>query len=333
MVLKKYFPIEHPRISIIIPVYNVEKYIERCARSLFEQTLSDIEYIFVNDGSTDASIAILENVILDYPERKSQIHILNQVNKGVSVARNKGLEIAKGDYIAFCDSDDWVSYDMYEKLYDRAVLFQADVVYCDFYMFYGDVGTKVYKTKSLTNSKVDFLCSYISSYTVLWNMIVKRDLYEKHKLCFPIHIRYREDFHLSIRIYYYAQKIEKINEPLYYYNKLNLNSALYNRSRRQFNDELTCDLDIISFFSKQGVINQYKDKLSWGILRDKQTLVLDPDKHNEFLSIYPESHMYIWSCPYINVKIKIMMWLLVHHFGFLVRIINRLRNVIKNICR
>lgn len=316
------------KLSIIVPVYNVENYIERCARSLFEQTLGDIEYIFINDGSTDASIAILENVILNYPERKSQIYILNQVNEGVSIARNKGLEIAKGDYIAFCDSDDWVSYDMYEKLYDRAVLFQAEVVYCDFYMFYGEAGTKIYKTNPLIKSKVEFLRSYMSSYTVLWNMIVRRDLYEEHKLCFPIHIRYREDFHLGIRVYYYAQKIEKVNEPLYYYNKLNLNSALCNRSKRQFNDELTCDLDIISFFSKEKVIEQYKDKLSWGILRDKQDLVLNSNKHNEFLSIYPESHMYIWSCPYINVKMKLMMWFLVHHLGFLVQIINQIRIVI-----
>lgn len=317
-----------PKISVIIPVYNVEKYIERCVRSLLEQTLSDIEYIFVNDGSTDNSIVLLEKIILDYPERSSQVYILNQVNEGVSAARNKGLKIAKGDYVAFCDSDDWVSSDMYKTLYDRAVLFKAEVIYCDFYMYYGEREAKVYKTIPITNNKVDFLRSYMSSYTVLWNMIVKRDLYEKYKLCFPTHIRYREDFYLSVQIYYYAAKVEKIEKPLYFYNRLNFNSALYNRSRREFNDELTCDLDIISFFTKEGVIGQYIDKLSWGVLRDKQTLVLDSNKHNEFLSIYPESHKYIWSCPYINKKIKIMMWLLVHHLGLLVRIINRIRYII-----
>ncbi len=95
------------KVSVIIPVYGVEKYIERCTRSLFEQTLDDMEFIFVNDCTKDNSIAIIERIAEEYPLRKSQIHILNhQVNKGLPIARQTGLRVATGEYIAHCDSDD-----------------------------------------------------------------------------------------------------------------------------------------------------------------------------------------------------------------------------------
>lgn len=317
-----------PKVTIIVPVHNVENYIEKCARSLFEQSLDELEFLFIDDGSTERSLEILKKTISNYPKRIHQIHIFHQENKGVSVARNKGLEEAKGDYIAFCDSDDWVSPNMYEKLYDKAISSDADIVYCDFYMHYGDKN-KIYKTISPAKDKIRFLRDFMSSYTVLWNVLAKRSLYIKHSLHFPPHIIYREDFHLAIRLYYYAKRIKQIEEPLYYYNKSNINSALYNRHKRQANDELTCDLDIISFFTKENVINSFKDKLSWLVLREKQSLILDSTKHKEFLLIYPESHTYIWSCPYLNVKIKLMMWLLTHHMGILVRRINTLRRILR----
>lgn len=316
-----------PKVTIIIPVYNVENYIEKCARSLFEQSLDELEFLFVDDGSTDRSIKILENIILKYPKRINQIHIFRQENKGVSVARNKGLEEATSDYVAFCDSDDWVLPDMYETLYNKAISSDADIVYCDFYMHYGDDKNKIYKTISPSKDKIKFLRDFMSSYTTLCNILAKRDLFMEYKLCFPSHIIYREDFYLSIRLYYYAKIIEKVHTPFYYYNRLNENSALHNRTKRQVNDELICDLDIISFFTKEKVIDAYKDKLSWGILRDKQCLIWDSKRHKEFLSIYPESHKYILNCPLICAKVKCMMWLLTHHLRCVAVGINWLRNM------
>jgi glycosyltransferase involved in cell wall biosynthesis len=126
-----------PKISIIIPVFRVEKYIERCVRSLFEQTLDDIEYIFINDCTPDNSMMILSNLIEQYPYRKSQVKIIHHtINKGVSAARNAGLKTATGEYIIHCDSDDWVEKDMYESLYDKAIAEDADMVGCDFYCEY-----------------------------------------------------------------------------------------------------------------------------------------------------------------------------------------------------
>ena len=107
-----------PKVSVIVLIYKVEKYIERCARSLFCQTMQDIEYVFVNDCTPDCSIQILQSVIDEYPQRKSDIKIIShEKNMGSGVARNTGLEVADGEYIIYCDGDDWVDPDMYEKLY------------------------------------------------------------------------------------------------------------------------------------------------------------------------------------------------------------------------
>ena len=111
------------KVSIIVPVYNVEKYLECCLESLINQTLKDIEIICVNDGSTDNSGKILEN----YAAKDNRIKVIHQVNGGQAAARNNGLNAVNGKYINFIDSDDWVDLDFIEKLYDAAERNSADI--------------------------------------------------------------------------------------------------------------------------------------------------------------------------------------------------------------
>ena len=106
-----------PKVSVIIPVYNAGKYIERCVRSLFEQTLDDIEYIFVDDCSPDDSMDVLQKVLSEYPQRKENVTLIrHKANTGQSGARKSGMHVAKGEYIIHCDADDWVDLDMYERM-------------------------------------------------------------------------------------------------------------------------------------------------------------------------------------------------------------------------
>ena len=112
-----------PKVSIIIPVYNVEKFLPRCLNSLTNQTLKDIEIICINDGSTDNSPKILE----EYKNKDNRVVVINQENSGVSASRNSGMKIAKGEYIGFVDSDDWVDLDFFEKLYNSAIKNGADI--------------------------------------------------------------------------------------------------------------------------------------------------------------------------------------------------------------
>lgn len=123
-----------PKVSVIIPIYNAAPYIERCARSLFEQTLDNIEYIFVNDCTPDESMDILYSVLTEYPHRQQQVKIINQLqNWGVAKARKDGIEAATGQYVIHCDSDDWVDCQMYKMLYEKAVCESLDIVMCDWF--------------------------------------------------------------------------------------------------------------------------------------------------------------------------------------------------------
>lgn len=133
-----------PRLSVCIPVYNLERYMEQCARSLFESTLEDIEFLFLDDGSPDNSMKILENVIKDYPHRQHQIRLLrHEKNKGHVETLKDLLTNATGEYIITCDSDDWVEPDMYEKMYLKAKETQALIVACDHYKEVGKGRRKI----------------------------------------------------------------------------------------------------------------------------------------------------------------------------------------------
>ena len=122
------------KVSVIIPVYGVEKYIERCAKSLFEQTLHDIEYLFIDDCSPDNSIKILESLLDSYPSRKANTRILKMsTNSGQAAVRMRGMKEATGEYLIHCDSDDWVDHQMYEKMYNYAKSNDYDMVWCDYY--------------------------------------------------------------------------------------------------------------------------------------------------------------------------------------------------------
>lgn len=123
---------KQPKVSIIVPVYNVEKYLDRCMQSLLGQTLKELEIILVDDGSPDNSPALCDN----YESASDNLHwpiikVIHKINEGLGFARNSGLEIATGEYIAFLDSDDFVDVNMYEQLYLKAKAKDIDVVYCN----------------------------------------------------------------------------------------------------------------------------------------------------------------------------------------------------------
>ena len=120
-----------PKISVIVPVYNVEKYIKKCLDTIISQTFSDIEIICVNDGSTDSSRKILE----EYKNKDSRIIIIDKKNGGLSSARNAGMKVAMGEYISFIDSDDWIEETMLEKLYNNMTTLNTDITICAVHQF------------------------------------------------------------------------------------------------------------------------------------------------------------------------------------------------------
>ena len=175
-----------PKVSVIIPVYGVEQYIERCARSLFEQTLDDIEYLFIDDCTPDKSIEILKQVLEEYPQRKNQVVIHRmEHNSGQAKVREWGMRNATGEYVIHCDSDDWVDVHMYEDMYKKAKENNADVVLCDYYE--SDGVSKKLMNDFLPNKVEDTMSSTLLKKTrsVLWNKLVRRSIY-KNNIMYPV---------------------------------------------------------------------------------------------------------------------------------------------------
>lgn len=213
-----------PKVSVIIPVYGVEKYIERCARSLFEQTLDDIEYIFVDDCSQDRSIQILNQVLLKYPQRKNNVIICrHEKNLGLPVARQTGLKIASGEYIAHCDSDDWVDKNLYELLYNKALETSADVVICDVSVSDDNRVVKRMPAKSYLH-KNDYILDmmYLEQPWSLWNKLIRRDIYANN-ITYPVNYM-GEDMALTLQLLSYCKSICNLNSESSYHYYVNTNS-------------------------------------------------------------------------------------------------------------
>lgn len=321
-----------PKVSIIIPVYNVERYVSRCVRSLFEQTLDDIEFIFVDDASPDDSIAIIKSILLEYPNRQDFVRFIkHETNKGLSAARYSGLKVANGEYIAHCDSDDWVDINMYSILYKEAKLKEADIVTCNFYFSYQTKNEKVKQIPVLNEGeRTSTLCQYmITGMTPVWNMIAKRHLYTAHHISPTIGINYCEDFILSVKLFHKASNIVHLDKALYFYNQQNTSSLLRSRRIEASYEEVKAYLDVINYLKKEEVYAIYAKQLCWRMLRAKQEWILDIQYHKLFMITYPESHKYILSCPLINNKLKCMMWCKTHYLTLVTKCIIVLRKFLK----
>jgi glycosyltransferase involved in cell wall biosynthesis len=204
-----------PKVSIIVPVYNVEKYLEKCLDSLINQTLKDIEIICINDGSLDNSINILEK----YAIKDNRLKIISQKNAGLSAARNTGINAASGDYIGFCDSDDWVSLDFYEKLYKCAVQNNTDIACGEIIKIRKGKEKKflTYNNETIAKTYLEKLQSCnVPDYSYVWNKIYRLSKIKKHNLYFEEGITY-EDIIFSPQALFYLDKTVTIKNTYYYY--------------------------------------------------------------------------------------------------------------------
>ena len=241
-----------PKVSVIVPVYNVEKYLEKCLDSLVNQTLEDIEFIIVNDGSTDNS----EQIILNYKEKyPNKIVYLKKENGGLSDARNYGMPHAKGDYIAFLDSDDYVELDLYEKLYNRAIQTDADMVECDFYWEYAD-GREHDKSANYKDESD----MYANARVVAWNKLYKKDLVLNSGIKFPKGLRY-EDLEFFYKILPELHKIELISEPLIHYVQRD-DSITYVQNEKTADIFIILD-NILQYYKDNFLFNKYNQELEY----------------------------------------------------------------------
>lgn len=210
-----------PLVSLIIPVYNAEKYLRRCLNSVVEQTFSDMEVILVNDGSTDDSLKICQ----EYQQMDSRFRIIDKENTGVSDSRNQAIDAACGEYLQFMDSDDWLTPDATEILVQAAQRFDCDLVIADFYRVDKAVFTEKQHIRERGLLTRQQYAEYMMQdpadfyYGVLWNKLYRRSILQKYHLRMDTELRWCEDFLFNLGFIRNAERFTAVQVPIYYYMK------------------------------------------------------------------------------------------------------------------
>lgn len=284
-----------PKISVIIPVYGVEKYMERCARSLFEQTLDDIEYIFVDDCTPDESINILKKVLDEYPQRAHSTRIERMPkNSGLPAVRKYGVGLATGDYIIACDSDDYVEKEMYETMYNMAVDCDLDLVHCDIEVV-DDEGSRYIlssKKEQLQSEELKTLILDGDISNSICNKLVRCSIYRTPELQFPTR-NVDEDNVVAVQLAYFSCKLGYIKKPYYkaYYNLASMSRKQgVEQIIKRFEDSYANSQLIVKFLQSQGYTEDTKPMIR-AKTRPKLTLwpVVNGIKCvNKWKNIYPE---------------------------------------------
>lgn len=308
------------KISVIIPIYKVEAFIERCATTLMEQTLREVEYIFVDDATPDCSIQVLEEVIARYPERREQVRIVHHAtNKGLPAARNTGLALATGEYIFHCDSDDYVEPTMLEELYRAAKEKDADVVWCDWYLSF-EKNERYMRQPSYETSieAVKGMLSGAMKFTV-WNKLIRRSLYIDNGIEFPTGYGMGEDM-TTIMLFARAERVAYIPKALYHYVKLNTSAYTQTYSPRHVVD-LQYNVKRVEDYLQSCFGNKFEEEIAFLKLDVKFPYLISPSKDNYrvWQQMYPEANLYIGKNKRISMRSRLLQWCAWKKFYFILQ--------------
>jgi len=301
-----------PKVSVIIPIYGVEKYIKRCAESLFQQTLDDLEYIFVDDCTLDSSVEILNSVIEKYPHRQSQIKVKRMPqNGGLAAVRKYGIKFAKGDYIIHCDSDDWVDVRMYEMMYNHAIQNDSDLVICDYIITTGDKNSGRRFKKNIKDSSREALLKRLlisSDLNPVWSALVKRNLYDN--IMYPVGAM-SEDKTFMLQFVWMAKNVSYLPKTLYYYflsDTSILRTINKEANIRKFKQIAANRRVLLDFFSRENITIPHKQLdafLFAGKIGFIEFFLDDPECRKLWSSTFPIPVWKVMLNPYINIKSRI----------------------------
>jgi len=225
----------YPLVSVLVPVYKAEKYIKRCARSLFEQTYDNLEYIFCDDCSPDASIQKLEEVMKDYPARLGHVKIIrHNRNKGIAVVRNELTASCRGIFLFWVDSDDWVESNAVEILIKKQQETDADIVTGRAYAHLVNRTIRCHDGWNLDKNTLMENIIKAKSGATLWRRLIRKSLFIDNNIRFPEEISYREDYVVIIFLLFHAKKIAGIDDVVYHYDMTNGNSISHERQTLSF---------------------------------------------------------------------------------------------------
>ena len=283
---------DKPQISVLVPVYGVERYIGRCVRSLFDQTMKErVEFIFVNDCTKDRSMDILMDLLKRYPSRQSQVSVVNhKENMGLAAARITALNLAKGEYVINLDSDDYFDTDMLECMYAVAKKQNADIVVTNYRLSYRKREINISCPIDQDENRLigNMICNKEGVGRMVWNKLIKRELYEKYSIR-PLHgINIGEDMIVTSQLLFHATSISKIDRAFVHYNRRNLNTYTSSPSYQEILNRFTvCDF-LSDFFGEQSseitdAINRHRFQIK------SMALIYSPHKYQlQALSYHPQ---------------------------------------------
>lgn len=226
------------KITVVIPVYNVEKYLKQCLDSVVNQSIfKELEVICINDASTDKSLEILNN----YSKKYENFKIIDlKENRGVSIARNIGIENSTCEYIIFLDSDDFIDSKMYEKMYEKIIAEESEIVECEYYLYKNRKSNyiKIFdKSKKYTKEELEKWKEYLLISTHGVTKLIKKELILKNNLKFPEGLYYEDNYFFYI-LKLLSKNVFVINKPYYYYRRENENSTTLKKDNYRFYDRL-----------------------------------------------------------------------------------------------
>lgn len=312
---------EGVRISVLVPVYGVEHYIRRCAESLFRQTMTEgVEFIFVDDASPDGSIAILRQVMAEHPEADAKI-VTHEKNKGVAAARHTALDAARGEFIAFVDSDDYVDPEYLAHLYAKAMAEGADIVFSDIIEELKDGVTRI---KSCQIEGYDDLgIGILVSGTInLASKLIHRSLYTEHPECTsPDDLAVSEDCFSMVCLSHFARKAACTGEAHYHYDRTNETSLTHSKQKAQMEALFRLWQYTGEFFSTEYPDGRYTELIAEMKTDVKAVLMLsdvDMESRKEYADIFREEEgRHMWK---LSRGKLLMIFLVRHHLWPLVRL-------------
>lgn len=311
-----------PCVSVVIAVYNAEEYIAQCCHSLFAQTLENLEYIFIDDCSPDHSMEIVHSVLKEYPHRDKQVKIIqHSSNQGVSKTREEGVKAASGEYLIHCDPDDWTELNMYERLYNKAVSEDADIVLCDYWNhYYNDPGQYyIAETpKELTCRSLLASCLHAQHPLMscsLCNKMIRTSYYNNVE--WPNQISYSEDVIVCVQILNAPSLKISYDGQAYYHYRLKKNSLSHRSLTKQDVENDYAVIQILhSHLCKMEDLELYH--IWQASVSDFMLSTLEAPKryfsNKKFINDYGRYRNHIWKNVSISRMKKILLYCATYNF-------------------
>lgn len=297
------------KISIIIPVYKAQNYIEQCATSLFNQDFDSIEYIFIDDFSPDDSMLVLKKVIDRYPHRGKDIKLLSNLeNKGSGYTRKKGVISSTGEYTIQIDADDWIENTMCSSLYQKAIESDADIVICDY--FTNKLNKEMYiKQKASENAELDFRAVLLGGlHGSLCNKLIKRKLFTDNNIYPPQKFSLYEDKFTILQLLHKAKKTAYLPRAFLHYRQHTSSMSAHVISDKMVNDTILFVQALEEFFEKEDLFKKFNNDFKSCVLYHKKNFIIDEKYYKYWYLVHPEVNKirYIKNIQVYNWKKKLI---------------------------